>query len=82
LDPKTRALLTYARRLTESPSTIEDSDIEALRLVGWDDAAIYQATALIGYFNFTGRMEAASGLPLDQVPAGVRLPEATPDHRS
>jgi alkylhydroperoxidase family enzyme len=56
-----------------------DADIEALRLVGWDDAAIYQATALIGFFNFTGRVEAASGLPMDQVPAGVRLPEATPD---
>lgn len=61
---------------------IEDSDIEALRSVGWDDEAIYQATALIGLFNFSGRMEAASGLPMDQVPAGAHLPEATPDNRS
>jgi hypothetical protein len=82
LNAKTRALLTYATRLTESPSMLGDSDIEALRLVGWDDAAIYQATALIGFFNFTGRMEAASGLPLDQVPAGVQLPESKPDRRS
>ena len=61
---------------------IEDSDIETLRSVGWDDGAIYKATALIGFFNFSGRMEAASGLPMDQVPAGAHFPEATPHNRS
>ncbi len=77
LDPKTRALLTYAQKLTEQPSRIDDADIEALRAVGWDADGIYEATALISFFNFSGRLEAASGLPQDEIPEGINFPEAT-----
>jgi uncharacterized peroxidase-related enzyme len=72
LDAKTRALLTYAKQLTETPSSLAESDLEALRVVGWDEQAIYEATALIAQFNMTGRLEAAAGLPLDQVAASSR----------
>lgn len=68
LDTKTRALLGYAKKLTEASPMIGDDDIGALRDVGWDERAIYEATALISCFNFSGRMEAASGLPSDEVP--------------
>jgi alkylhydroperoxidase family enzyme len=81
LDEKTWALLAYAKKLTEEPSTIEDEDVEALRAAGWDEDGIYEATALISSFNFTGRMEAASGLPPDEIPEGARLAEATSDAR-
>ena len=77
LDLKTWALLSYAKKLTQEPSMMEDSDVEALREAGWDEQGIYEATALISFFNFTGRMEAASGLPMDQIPQGARFPEAT-----
>jgi alkylhydroperoxidase family enzyme len=77
LDAKTHALLAYAKKLTLEPS-MEDSDIGELRSAGWDELGIYEATALISLFNFTGRMEAASGLPMDRIPQGVRFPEATP----
>ncbi len=73
LDPKTRGLLGYAKKLTEAPMLVDDADVAALRAVGWDERGIYEATALIGYFNFSGRMEAASGLPPDQIPADARL---------
>lgn len=79
LDDKTRALLAYAKKLTEEPSGIWDDDVEALRAAGWDEDGIYEATALISLFNFSGRMEAASGLPMDEVPEGVRMPEAVPE---
>ena len=78
LDAKTRALLAYAKKLTQEPSMVEDSDIEELRSAGWDEQGIYEATALISFFNFTGRMEAASGLPMDRIPQGARFLEATP----
>lgn len=78
LDAKTRALLDYAEKLTKAPAMIEDADIDALRSAGWDDQGIYEATALVSFFNFSGRMEAASGLPADEVPAGARPPEARP----
>ncbi len=78
LDRKTHALLAYAKKLTQEPSMVEDSDIENLRAAGWDERGIYEATALISFFNFSGRMEAASGLPMDQIPEGAHFPEANP----
>ena len=76
LDDKTRSLLEYAEKLTKSPGQIDDSDVDSLREAGWSEDAVYEATALISFFNFSGRMEVASGLPPDDVPAGSRLPEA------
>ena len=73
LDTKTRALLGYAKKLTEAPATIEDSDFETLRQAGWDESGIYQATSLISFLNFSGRMEAASGLPMDSQQLGDQL---------
>ena len=76
LDPKTRALLAYAEKLTKAPSQLEDSDVDELREAGWSEDAIYEATALISFFNFSGRLEAASGLPPDEVPVGASPPES------
>lgn len=79
LDEPTHALLEYAEKLTTAPGEIDDAHVEGLSRVGWNEDAIYEATALISFYNFTGRMEAASGLPPDDVPAGAALPEARPD---
>jgi alkylhydroperoxidase family enzyme len=79
LDDKTRALLSYAKKLTEAPNMIEDADIDRLRDSGWDEQGIYEATALISFFNFTGRMEAASGLPMDRIPESAPMAEAKSD---
>ena len=76
LEPRTRALLRYASKLTEHPAMLEDADFEALREAGWDEAGIYEATALTAFFNMTGRLEAASGLPPDEIPAAARMLEA------
>jgi uncharacterized peroxidase-related enzyme len=82
LDKETKALLAYATKLTDTPGMVEDADIEALRAAGWDDRGIWQATALVSFFNFSGRLEAAAGLPPDEVPLAARLKEATPDGMS
>jgi len=76
LDPKTRALLEYGEKLTEAPGLLHDDDVAALRHAGWDDRAIWEATALVALFNLTGRMEAASALPMDEVPDNSRIREA------
>jgi uncharacterized protein YciW len=68
-------------KLTESPSQIEDADIEALRAAGWDERGIWEATALTAFFNLSGRMEAASGLPPDELPADASPKEAEPDEQ-
>lgn len=82
LDAPTRALLAYASKLTESPALVDEADFAALRTAGWDEDGIYEATALVGFFNFTGRLEAASGLPADDIPAIARMREARHDARS
>ncbi len=76
LDEPSRALLGYAEKLTKAPGELEDADFDTLHESGWDEDAVYEATALISFFNFSGRMEAASGLPPDEVPAGATPPEA------
>jgi alkylhydroperoxidase family enzyme len=47
-----------------------------LRESGWDEQAIWEITALTSFFNFSGRLEAASGLPPDEIPEGARIAEA------
>ena len=79
LDERTRALLAYASRLTDAPAQIEDADVAALHAAGWDERGIWEATALTAFFNFSGRMEAAAGLPQDEVPSDSPLKEAKPD---
>ncbi len=69
LDEPTRALLTYATKLTEAPAQVGEEDVDRLRAAGWDEEGVYRATALISFFNYSGRMEAASGLPPDEIPA-------------
>jgi len=69
-------MLRYATKLTESPNLIGENDIAALEESGWGDVAIWEITALASLFNFTGRLEAASGLPPDQVPNEANFAEA------
>lgn len=76
LDVKTKALLSYTVKLTESPSMIDTEDIRKLASAGWTEEAIWEITALISFFNFSGRMEAASGLPQDIIPEEAKMKEA------
>jgi alkylhydroperoxidase family enzyme len=76
LDSKTRSLLAYASKLTESPNMVDDEDIQRLALAGWDQKSIWEITALVSFFNYSGRLEAASGLPQDQIPVDAKIAEA------
>ena len=55
---------------------MDPADSEALREAGWSDAAVWEIAALASFFNFSGRLEAASGLPPDQIPVNARFAEA------
>ena len=76
MDSKTKALLGYASKLTETPSLVDKADIGLLRNVGWSEQAIWEITALVSFFNFSGRLEAAAGLPPDEIPEGATFAEA------
>ncbi len=60
LDPRDRAMLDFAVKLTEEPHRCDDEDIEALREAGWNDEEIMDIAQVAAMFNFTNRL--ASGL--------------------
>ena len=54
---------------------VDSTDVDSLRAVGWSEEAIWEITALTSFFNFSGRMEAASGLPPDDIPKHAEFAE-------
>jgi uncharacterized protein YciW len=53
-------MMAHVETLTLAPSSIQASDLEALRAVGLDDTGILQLTAIAAYFAYLNRM--ADGL--------------------
>jgi uncharacterized peroxidase-related enzyme len=60
LEPRERAMLDFAVKLTENSSGCTEADIDVLREAGWTDEDIMDITEVAAMFNFTNRM--ASGL--------------------
>lgn len=60
LTPPDRALCAYAEKLTLTPAQVDNTDIDQLRLHGFSDRAIHDATQVISYFNYINRI--ADGL--------------------
>jgi len=62
LEPRQRAMLDYAWKLTEAPREIGEADRQALRDAGFTDADIFDITDVTAFFNYTNRM--AHGLDM------------------
>ena len=60
LEPRERAMLDFAVKLTEQSSSCSEDDVEALREAGWSDEDIMDIAEVAAMFNFTNRL--ASGL--------------------
>jgi len=60
-----RAMLDYVGRLTRTPSAIEESDVEALRQVGFSDRAILDIAQIAAYFAFVNRLAEGLGVALE-----------------
>ena len=66
LDPQTRAMLDYATKLTREPTSMQQSDVIALRETGLADEQILSVVLITCNFNFMTRL--ADGL-------GVEVPK-------
>jgi uncharacterized protein YciW len=66
LEPKVRALLEFAEKLTLRPWERRREDLEVLRAAGWGDREIHDAVQVISYFNYINRV--ADGLGVDLEP--------------
>ncbi len=60
-----RTMLDYAVKLTQRPWEIKKEDIDALRLVGFDDTAILDICQIVGYYNFVNRLADGLGVELE-----------------
>lgn len=60
LDPRQRAMLDFAAKLTETPDRMLESDREALRAVGFTDRDIWDIASVVGFYNMSNRVAAAT----------------------
>lgn len=60
VQPRERAMLDFAVKLTEQSHRCTEQDVEALREAGWADEDVMDIAEVTAMFNFTNRL--ASGL--------------------
>ena len=66
IDAKTRALLSYAVKVTKEPWNCRREDVEWLRDVGLSDEDILDAVQIMALFNYFTRMADALGVALNE----------------
>lgn len=72
LTDRQQTMIAFAMKLTESPRTMAQADVQSLRDAGLDDRAILDLTQCIGYFNYVNRIVNGLGVKLgkDEGPPG------------
>lgn len=63
-------MLAYADVLTVTPHAVTRSHIERLRAAGYEDRAIHDACAIVGYFAFVNRIADGLGVQLERAVTG------------
>ena len=58
-------MLDYVAKLTEAPASSQESDILALRAVGFEDKAILEINQITGFFAWCNRTVDGLGVALE-----------------
>ena len=58
-------MLDYAVKLTLTPRKVGQGDIERLREVGFDEAAILDICQVVCYYNYVNRLAVGLGVELE-----------------
>jgi uncharacterized peroxidase-related enzyme len=66
LDERRHAIVSYAMKLTRSPNSVTEADIDGLRKACLSDAAIHDVAAITSYFNFVNRMALGLGVEIER----------------
>ena len=61
LDPRARAMLDYAIKITRQPVECNEADIEALRAHGFSTEDVYDIINTAAIYNFNNRVANAAG---------------------
>jgi len=62
LEPRQRAMLDFAWKLTTTPYLVDDADREALRAVGLSNEDIFDLAETVAFFNLSNRMASATDM--------------------
>jgi uncharacterized peroxidase-related enzyme len=60
-----RAILSYAEKLTLTPSNMEKRDVEQLIAAGLSERDVLDVNQIIGYFAYVNRLADGLGVPLE-----------------
>ena len=71
LDPKTRAMLDYAIKITRTPVECDKADIERLRSLGFGLDDVYDITTTASVYNYNNRVAEAAGHVPDRADHGA-----------
>jgi uncharacterized peroxidase-related enzyme len=66
LDPRQRAMLDFAVKLTHSPWSMAEEDRARLRAVGFSDRDIWDISAVAAFFNMSNRLASATDMRPNQ----------------
>lgn len=61
VEPRERAMLDYAVKLTEASSRCTKEDVEALRAAGWTEEDVFDIVEVTAMFNLTNRLASGMG---------------------
>ncbi len=75
LAEREQALCDYATKLTRAPGQMAEKDIEPLRAVGLDDAAILDLNQITAYFSYANRTVLGLGVSLQGERLGLHPDE-------
>lgn len=65
LSTKRAAMLHFAVKLTENPAATSDTDVDALRDVGFSDRDILDIVEVVGYYAYANRIADGLGLGIE-----------------
>ena len=65
VEPAERAMLSYALKLTRTPSKVNADDVTERRRHGFDDRAIHDICAVTASFAFVNRIADGLGVELE-----------------
>jgi uncharacterized peroxidase-related enzyme len=62
LDPRQRAMLDFAWKMTVTPHLVDDADRDGLRAVGLTNDDIFDLSETVAFFNLSNRMASATDM--------------------
>ena len=65
LEPRQRAIVDYALKLTREPWNVKQEDLEPMRKAGLEDADILDACQVTCYYAYVNRLAKGLGVELE-----------------